>query len=277
MTMKGGRAFGLVLALAALPQLLGCWQQGMTYVEALEAVEEAALSSRGEALTEEIIEISTDFTMGEAVETAAQELHDALVSQIDCSTVTLDGSTVMVDFGTLDDECVYQGHTYAGVWAVTIERNDSADVLVNHEWTGLTNGDVTLDGTAEVTWSAAASSRRVKHDVVWNDIDGEVEATGDRTQTLIDPVLGLLAGIVVNGDRQWTSSTGDWSLEIDDVEMRGLDPVPQAGIYTLTTPDDVVVSLTFVRIDDNTIECTLAAPNKSWVFEVTSTGAISEA
>jgi len=37
------------------------------------------------------------------------------------------------------------------------------------------------------------------------------------------------------------------------------------------------VSLTFVRIDDHIIECTLAAPNKSWVFEVTSTGAISEA
>jgi len=255
-----------------MPLVVGCWDN-MTYREALEAVEEAAISGKGDALTQEIIEISTDFTMGEAVAVAAQELHDALVSQIPCSEVSLDGSTVTIDFGTLADDCVYNGHTYAGLWAVTIEGNDDQAVQVAHAWTGLTNGDVVLDGTAVVTWSATDSSRQVVHDVTWSDAERTVEASGDRIQTMIEPG-DLSAGIVVDGERDWTGDNGAWYLEIDGVEMRGQDPVPQAGLYTLTTPEAKVVTLSFVRMDEDTIECTLTAPNKEWVFEVSSAGEV---
>jgi len=249
----------------------------MSYREALAAVAEAAISTRGETLTEDIIEISTDFTMGEAVEDAAAELAAWLESQIDCSTVTLDGHTITVDFGTLEDQCVYNSHTYAGLWAVTIQTNLVDEVVVDHEWTGLTDGEVTLDGTAQVTWSSAAHSRHVVHQVTWADEDGTVEASGDRLQELIDPVEGISAGIVVNGDRDWNSGSGEWSLDIDSVEMRGMDPVPQAGVYTLTTPALKVATLTFTRLDAATIECVLASGADSWTFEISSTGAIEEA
>ncbi len=260
-----------------LPLLLcGCTTR-MSYREALAAVAEAAISTRGETLTEDIIEISTDFTMGEAVEDAAAELAAWLESQIDCSTVTLDGHTITVDFGTLEDQCVYNSHTYAGLWAVTIQTNLVDEVVVDHEWTGLTDGEVTLDGTAQVTWSSAAHSRHVVHQVTWADEDGTVEASGDRLQELIDPVEGISAGIVVNGDRDWNSGSGEWSLDIDSVEMRGMDPVPQAGVYTLTTPALKVATLTFTRLDAATIECVLASGADSWTFEISSTGAIEEA
>lgn len=276
MNQQLGRLIAVTSGLL-LPMLLcGCTTR-MSYREALEAVGEAAFSTRGESLTEDIIEISTDFTIGEAVEDAAAELAAWLESQIDCSTVTLDGPTITVDFGTLDDQCIYNSHTYAGLWAVTIQSNLVDEVVVDHEWTALTDGEVTLDGTAQVTWSSSAHSRHVVHDVTWVDEDGTVEASGDRLQELIDPVEGISAGIVVNGDRDWNSGTGEWSLDIDAVEMRGMDPVPQAGVYTLTTPALKVATLTFTRLDANTIECVLASGSDSWTFEISSTGVVEEA
>ena len=270
--------FGLFVAcLPALALFVASCQQHLTYEEALEALEEAAMSGKGEAMTTGIIEVSTEFTMGDAVEAAAQELYDFLVSQIDCSEVSLDGTTVTVDFGTLDDACVYNGYTYAGLWAVTIERNDGDGVEVTHEWTGLTNGDLSLDGGADVDWSASAASRHVVHEVNWSDAEHTLVASGDRTQTLLDPQDGLEAGIVVDGTRQWTSETGEWLLDIDNVEMRGQDPVPQAGVYSLTTPADKVLTLTFERLDDDTIKCVLEGTRRTWVFEVTSQGVVEDA
>jgi len=269
------------LLVACLPALgfaaSSCLQDNLTYEEALEALEEAAVSAKGEAMTMGIIEISTEFTMGDAVEAAAQELYDFLVSQIDCSEVSLDGNTVTVDFGTLDDACVYSGYTYAGLWAITIESNDADGVQVTHQWTGLTNGDLSLDGSADVDWSAGATSRHVVHEVSWTDAEHSLVASGDRTQSLLDPADGLDAGIVVDGSRQWTSETGDWLLDIDQVEMRGQDPVPQSGVYSLTTPVDKVLTLTFERLDDDTIKCTLEGTRRTWVFEVTSAGVVEDA
>jgi hypothetical protein len=248
----------------------------MTYREALEAMAASATSAKGEAMTQEIIEISTDFTIGEAVEDAAADLAAWLESQIECSTVTRAGHTVTVDFGTLADDCTYNGHTYAGQWAVSIHSNTEDEVYVEHAWTALTNGEVTLDGTADVTWSSAASSRRVVHDITWTDAEDSVDVTGDKTQVLLDPAAGIEAGIVVNGSRDWTAATGTWSLEIDAVEMRGQDPVPQAGSYALTTPDAKLAELVFTRLDEDTIECVLSAGTKSWTFEVSSSGQVSE-
>ncbi|MDP7111328.1 MAG: hypothetical protein QGH45_05165, partial [Myxococcota bacterium] len=52
-----------------------CFEDRMTYGEALEAVAEAAVSAKGESMTQEIIEISTDFTLGAAAAEAAEELR----------------------------------------------------------------------------------------------------------------------------------------------------------------------------------------------------------
>ncbi len=270
------RIVGAMAVVSGLvPSTLAC--DRMTYREALDAVIEAAISAQGESMTEDIIEVSTDFTIGGAVENAAAELATWIETQIPCSTVTLAGSTVTVDFGTLADTCVYNDHTYAGLWAVTIQRNAEDDVVVDHEWTGLTDGTIVLDGTAQVTWSADATSRRVVHGVTWTSGEHVIEASGDRLQTLIDPAAGIEAGIVVDGERDWVGTDGrDWSLTIDGVEMRGVDPVPQAGVYTLTTPDLRVVTLSFSRIDDDTIECVLTAGTRSWTFHVSRDGQVEE-
>ena len=270
------RTIGLLTASVALAVLTAC-EPAMTRAEALEAVGASVDSARGEALITEPIEVSTSFTLGAAVEDAAEELRAFWEAHADCATVTREGATVSIDHGTLDDGCLYEGRPFAGVHTMTLSRPDDADVMVGHTFTGMSNGRISLDGTADVTWSAASSSRTVTHALNWVGADGGMlEATGERTQELIDPELGLVGGIRVDGFREWSFDGKSWTLDIEGVEMRGQDPVPQAGAYSLTNPDGKAASLAFERLDDDTIEVELATERRSWVWEVTSEGDVDE-
>ncbi|MCK6531196.1 hypothetical protein L6R50_27745 [Myxococcota bacterium] len=244
----------------------------ITAAEALEAVGEAAISAQADALTWEVIEISTGFTLGQALEDAAQELADAYRSQIPCSTVTVQGTTVTTDFGTLGDSCSWRGRTYAGIASVTLESVGAGEAVVVHEWLGLTDGVVTLDGTATVTWDADDATRHVVHEVSWSTAQREVIASGDRTQSLLDPGAGLDGGIRVDGVRDWQAPSGDWHLDIDGVEMRGQDPVPQAGTYSLVLPNGKTATLTFERHDVGIIRVTVSGGWRTWVFDVSPSG-----
>ena len=266
------RTMTLGMVAVGLVGLLGCGEEPMTGTEARAAMDEAFTAERGLAPTAEPIEIATHFTIGGAVDTAADELRAWVESQIPCATATRDGNTLTLDFGDLADTCTYNGHTYAGVAAITIEKNDAAEVVVTHTWTGLTNGVVTVDGGATVTWSAADASRHVVHDLEWTDGARTVHATGDRTQTLIDPEAGLAGGIRIDGSRDWTADAGTWDLAIAGVEVRGVDPVPQAGGYTVTNPAGKAMSMAFSRIDDDTIEVTVTTGRWERVYEVSRDG-----
>ena len=54
--------------------------------------------------------------------------------------------------------------------------------------------------------------------------------------------------------------------------MRWRDPVPQAGTYRLATPKGRSVTLSFSRVDADTIAVTLASGDKSFTFNVNSIG-----
>ncbi|MCA9687792.1 MAG: hypothetical protein KC457_36875, partial [Myxococcales bacterium] len=106
-----------------------------------------------------------------------------------------------------------------------------------------------------VTWQDKA--RKVVTDYTFTTKEGEtIEATSDRLQTLLDEAQGLAGGIVINGERHWEGENGLWDLDIDEVEVRGQDPVPQSGQYALTTPEDKLVTLAFERLDEDTITVT---------------------
>jgi len=60
------------------------------------------------------------------------------------------------------------------------------------------------------------------------------------------------------------------------VQMRAIDPVPQAGAYSLATPEGHDLGLSFMRLDDETIQVTMTGGRRDRVFEVTSAGAVSE-
>ncbi len=269
------RAPALAIAIAIIPT--GCFLagDGASNIEMREALDEVVLEGQGQAVENEILEITTDFTLGAGAAEIAGKLRDAIESQIPCSTITLADNRLTIDFGVLEDSCEYNGHTFAGVVIVEVTHDEAnKQAIVDHTYQDLTNGEVTLNGTKQVTWDE--QSRHVVTDLEIARDDRTVHSTSDRVQTLLDPAAGLAGGIEVNGERRWDGPRGDWTLEIDGVELRWVDPVPQSGSYTLTTPKAKTIVLSFARVDADTIAVTLSGGRSERVYHVTRSGAVTE-
>lgn len=266
-----------VLVLPALV-LTGCPREReapLTVEEATQALEQASDAGQAEGLTSASVDISTNFTIGQAVKDAAAELQTFIAIQLPCAEVMLDDSTLTVEYGAKDGDCSYRGHTFSGQHTISIERNEDSSVEVHHTWTDFSNGVVQLDGTADVTWNFADATRRVKHESRWTHLkSGRTgRGTGDRLQSVL--AGGLSEGIQVDGERAWDGERGQWDLAIDGVQMRWTDPVPQAGRYTLTTPFQKSVSMSFSRVDDDTIAVTVEGPKRAFDFTVSKFGDIT--
>lgn len=96
---------------------------------------------------------------------------------------------------------------------------------------------------------------------------------GDRTQSAL--AGGIAEGIREDGTRTWKGDRGTWELGIDGVQMRWSDPIPQAGSYSLTTPYDKSVSMSFSRVDVDTIRVTVSGPKRDFSFTVSKAGSIA--
>jgi len=262
-----------VFGLLAVSTLAGCPRprdEAFTRDEAQEALEEAQGSAASEDLMVASVEVSTSFTIGGAVENAAAELRSFVATQLPCAEVTLDGATLTVEYGVNPGNCSYRGHEFSGTTSVTVEANSVSDVRVHHEWSGFSNGIVTLDGTADVTWNLEALERHVVHHAEWTHLATGRTGVGEGDRVQRPLAGGISEGFVVDGSRSWTGSFGKrWELAIDEVEMRWADPVPQAGAYTLESPAGKTLSLGFSRVDGDTIRVTVTGPRgRSFSFDV---------
>ena len=269
----------MALLVALLPFSI-CWGQcqedALTAGEALQALEEVSLSSQAIQTANGTIEISTNFTIGQAVEAAAEELQEFIESQLPCAEITLQDAVLTIEYGAFPGNCTYNGRTYSGSHSVEIVSAQLGQLVVFHEWDDLSDGVVVVNGDATVTWSSQDSSRNVVHTLTWERVsDGyTVVGGGDRTQSVLSG--GLVEGITIDGDRYWTSDRGDWDLDVEGVEVRWIDPVPQSGVYWLDTPFDKYLSMEFERVDDDTIEVTIASGSEEFSFHVSRWGVISE-
>ena len=270
------RALCLLAALPLTFTLTGCPKEGeLTSAEAQESLQQAAASSQAENLAAASVDISTNFTIGDALEKAAGELKTFIDSQLPCADVSLEGATLTIEYGVNAGNCSYRGHTFSGTSSITVSKNAMNEVLVDHVWTGLSNGVVKLDGTAHVTWNFSDQTRHVVHDVTWTQLaTGRTgNGTGDRTQKPL--AGGITEGIQIDGTRSWTGERGTWDLAIDGVQARWSDPVPQSGSYSLSTPFDKSVRMSFARIDSDTIRVTVAGAKREFSFTVSKAGAIA--
>ena len=271
------KSLTVVLALP-LFVLTGCPRQekALTLGEATEALQQASDAGQAEGLTAASVDISTHFTIGQAVKEGAAELGEFVRSQLPCADVTLEAATLTVVYGAKAGSCSYNGHRFTGTHIMSVERNEDASVAVHHEWIDLSNGVVSLDGTADVTWNLSQNTRRVEHESHWTHLaSGRTGVgSGDRVQSVLEG--GLAEGIQVDGARAWDGERGHWDLAIEGVQMRWTDPVPQAGSYTLSTPFDKTLSMSFRRVDDDTIQVTVAGPKHEFSFTVSKAGAIAE-
>lgn len=263
--------FAAVVAVSAI----AC-QEPLTVQQAQQALEESSAASQAENLTSSSVElvVQTDFTIGDAVEKAAEKIKAFVASQLPCAQIELSGATLSIEYGVIAGDCTYNGHTYSGEHEVTVKRNQSSEVLVHHEWSDFTNGLVTVNGSADVTWSAKKKSRHVVHDLSWTRDDGFVgHGSGDRTQTALSG--GIAEGIKIDGERTWEGKKGTWKLDIDGIEMRWVDPVPQAGTWTLETPfDNKSVTLSFDRKNDVEIKVTAQTGRREFTFIVRKSGIV---
>lgn len=253
----------------------GCRAEYLTGEEARESLDESSVASQAEALTSASVEISTDFTIGEAVQNAAKQIRSFVESQLPCAEITLADATLTIEYGVKPGNCVYRGHEFSGEHVISVESNEEHDVIVHHEWHELSNGRVSVTGEATVTWSLEDKSRHVVHELHWTRLsDGRTgTGSGNRTQTALEG--GISEGIEVDGSRAWETQRGRWDLTIDHVQMRWQDPVPQAGAYVLETPFDKTVRLAFERIDEDSIAVTASSGDRNISLKINKLGLIS--
>ena len=66
----------------------------MTQGEAHEALEESQADSQASSLTQNTIEISTNFTIGQGAANAAGELRQFIETQLPCADIQLENATL---------------------------------------------------------------------------------------------------------------------------------------------------------------------------------------
>lgn len=265
----------LVFALLVPTLLTACprdREQALTVAEATQALEESTAASEAEGLTAASVDISTQFTIGKGVEAAAAELRSFIGSQLPCAEVSLEAGTLTVEYGVNPGNCSYRGRELSGTTKLSVARNDAGQVEVDHEWIELSNGLVSMSGTAHVTWDGAAQTRRVEHEATWTHLASgrTAQGSGDRTQSALDG--DITQGIRVDGSRSWEGERGRWDLAIAAVRMRWADPIPESGVYTLSTPSDKVLGFAFSRVDKDTIRVTVSGPKRTFSFTVSKLG-----
>jgi hypothetical protein len=262
------------LALASvLVPVAACQPMGASQAEMREALIEVAELGAGMGAQDDVIELTTSFTLGQGVQAAAEEIRGFVESQVPCSTVTVEPGQVSIDFGDLSDGCVWRGRTYAGVVTVAIERAD-AGARVTHTYEDFTGGRVTMNGTAVVDWNDAV--RHIVTDMTFATADETVEVQSDRTQGFSRCEGVEAVCVTVEGERHWQSSRGEWDMTIEGVEARSIDPVPEAGTYTVVNPEGREIAMSFARLDEDTIQVEIEGGRRPVVFEVTASGQVSD-
>ncbi len=251
----------------------GCFGDRISAEELRAAIDAVVVLGQARQAVDDVVEISTSFTIGEGLEAIVEEVRAFLESQAPCTELTVGDSQITVDFGSLTDDCSYRGHTYGGQVVYSFELAGD-EVHVTHDYIAFTNGEVTLDGGADVVWGGGA--RDIETDFTVTGEKVSLNARGDRRMTWVDPVQGLGGGVRIDGDHDWTGPLGHWTMSIDGVEARAQDPLPQAGSYELVTPRDVLATLSFSRVDDDTIEMVFEGPRQRRVYHVNSVGVVDE-
>jgi hypothetical protein len=259
--------FSAATSLVCLAALL-CGCGALTRDEAREALDEIELSSQVQALTSGAVEIGTDFTIGEGVQSAGEELRDFIAAELPCAEIALSPGQLDIEYGAKPGGCSFRGQRYRGQHIINVSRNDADQVIVDHVWNDLANDSVRVDGTATVTFSRADQARHIVHEAEWTRVrDGRGgEGSGDRLQRPLGS--GWALGFGVEGEREWRGPAGRWVLDMVGVEMRWQDPVPQVGRYAVDTPYGETLSATFARTSNTRIRVTIAGKRRAFDFDV---------
>ena len=218
----------------------------------------------------------------------AEELESFVAEQSDCAEVVQEGDTVSIDFG--EEGCDYQDRTWTGALSVRMEEGEDAASLTI-EFDGLSDGRVTMDGTA---WATLSDTQRditedmhLSHSVGCAGEQGppegeqgppedgmmqgpppppaEVDVVGSRTMLPLDGSFD--AGVIIDGEQAMSADEGDATMTESALNVRAGELVPGSGSITQNGPMGTAV-MTFVRTSDDAVQVTVEGDMGTEVFEV---------
>lgn len=264
-----------IALLAACVPLVGCGRVSREDAEA--AIDQAALASQAEALMAQIVELGGEIPAEGSVEQAAESLATTIRRRIECVDATVSADTVQLDFGAPDRPCAWAGRTLSGCAWLRVLQNTADTVVVDHYWvTGserdchgddFSDGAMTVDGTATVTWTTATGARQVaQHDIVWrqNGATRTASASGD----LIEHALSDPAGVRFDGSQEWTSDGAAWRVTSGDIALAWDDFLPRSGTHRVIDPAGDELIITYERDADGRTQVRVEGDGDSFAFEV---------
>lgn len=240
--MFTGRAFLCLLVAPLVPWVTAC--NSVTNNEARDGFDQTLSASKAMSLEAFVAELMLPTSLATPEEMAV-EVTGLLGDRAPCATVTaIDPRRLVVDFPS---GCAVGARTMSGRVELSLSRARSGELVVKQEWTALSDGEVTATGTADLTWSSDTSPLHVKHDALFTSKDGvKVEAQGDRTQ-----VRRRQSQVVQStGLRSWRTDVGLYVLTMREADVRGLLPMPEAGIFQLDTPHELTLTMAFSQLGD---------------------------
>jgi hypothetical protein len=242
---------------------------------ALDAVDKSASDTQASNLASASLDVGTKFTLGSAASDAVQSITSFIETQMPCASVMVAGDALTINYGANAGNCVYDGMQLSGQQTISVVSVAESSVEVDTTWSKLSNGTVQIDGNAQLTWTSSNGSRHLTSSLTWTRLQDGASSQGsaDLTQTSLDG--DFATGVEESGTRSWTDGEGHWSLTIQDVQQRWIDPVPQAGSFAMVTATDANVAVTFSRVNETTIAAAVTSGSSSFTFDVAANGAIT--
>ncbi len=268
-----------VAGLTAALGLGACSSDDVDDVEMRVALDEAIASGEAQGAETDLLDLTTNEgdppdgapTRGRLRGPGLRDhMRGLIASQLPCSTLEdLGENTLRITFGTAERPCTFRESSWSGVVTVSYESTDDA-TIITHAYDGVTNGKVQFDGTSEVT--RTDEQRHIVNEFTFQGRRGTFSSSSDRIHT---PMPGGL-GVHIDGTRDVERPTGIAHVDIIEVEIARGDVVPQDGSYVRTAPDGREMTMTFARLDADTIEVTIVGGRHDRVFEVDAGGRIHD-
>jgi hypothetical protein len=263
------------LLFAALCLVAGCGR--VSREDAEDALDQAALATQAQLLMDTIVALGEGAPRTVTPESAARALAAQLDRLIDCADASAEADKVLVDFGTPDRPCEFGGRALSGCAELRILENTAERLVIDHYWVqgartvchedDFSDGALTVDGTATVTWTGPPGARDiVQHDVVWRPTQSgrTVAATG----TLSAAAQGDAGALRLTGSQTWATEGADWQLESVDILVAPDDFLPTEGTHVVTNPAGEPISIRYSRSEDGHTTVAVEGGGSSFSFDV---------
>lgn len=212
-------------------------------------VDEIDIAVRAEALVEPTVILASDFaTNATSPEAAAKLLTDGLIGA-PCVHAVQRGANVSIIYSAAQyvcrsDSSLGTDFNLSGEQTITYRQADGETTAFDTEWKGISNGYLTVDGTAHVTVTADASSEHLVNSLSWvRASDGKSGHGNDDRTAAVASTMNWQAP-TLTGLRTWESAAGSWELRPVDAKLQSLSTgIPFVGTFTIITPNRLTLSL----------------------------------